>query len=611
MQIIYPYDSAELQRKRRILRREYLTAGKPLLKKRIAVLGGSTTSAIVEMLELFLLDYGIEPVFYESEYATYWTESVFPGKEFLSFKPDLIYFHTTSRNITSFPSVGMTVAEIDTLLQEEFARYVKMWDSVSANFPAAVIIQNNFEPPMFRLLGNSDFADRRGRVNFTNRLNMMLADYAAGKKAFYINDIAYAAACYGLDKWLEPKYWDMYKYALAVPAITDFSFNLANIIKSLYGKNKKAIALDLDNTLWGGVISEDGEGHIKIGKEMAIGAAFSEFGEYIKMHKDLGIVLTVASKNDMDMALAGLNHRDSVLKPEDFRIIKASWDGKDKSIEEIASELNIFPESIVFLDDNPAERSIVRANTGAIAPELDEIDNYIRIVDKNAFFEVTTIADDDLNRNAMYEQNALRQSHEKEFKSYGAYLRSLAMTAQITDFAPNDFARITSLVNKSNQFNLTTQRYNEKEIQLVTESADYIRLAGRLTDKFGENGIVSVAIGEMRRELKGDRLQVSLHIRLFLMSCRVLRRGMEKAMFAELYRRCREAGVKTIYGYYYPTVKNAMVKDLYKSFGFKHCQKSGKKTRDNGDEIWELEVTGETPPVTSRYIIIETEGLDI
>ena len=421
----YPFDSGYLLKKKRSIKRQLLSDGSVRIKKKIAVLGGSTTNDIINMLELFLLNYGIEPTFYESEYNRYWQDAVFGNEELDSFSPDLIFVHTSNRNILKYPAITDSKEQTDALFSEQMKYFETMWEKIAERYHCPVI-QNNFEQPYFRLMGNRDAFDCRGRVNFINRLNTAFADYAASHESFYINDINYVSACYGLDKWSEPSYWHLYKYAMCVPAIPDFAFNLAAIIKSVFGKNKKALVLDLDNTLWGGVVGDDGVDGIEIGQETHMGQVYAEFQKYLGLVKDTGVMLTVCSKNDEENALAGLNHPEGSLKPDDFIMIKANWDNKDRNIEAIATGLNIGQDALVFLDDNPAERAIVSAQLPTVAvPEMERPEDYIRVVDRSRFFEITAFSSDDLKRNEMYKENAVRAAQQAQFTDYGEYLHTL------------------------------------------------------------------------------------------------------------------------------------------------------------------------------------------
>lgn len=573
MSNFYPFDCAEIGKKQKSLKRQILQDGTKRIEKKIAILGGSTTNGIADQLELFLLWQGIKPTFYQSEYNQYWQDAMF-GKELRDFKPDFIFIHTSNRNISAFPEMAMSREETEELLKNQLEHFTSMWDKLRADI-GCPIIQNNMEMPYWRLLGNKDCADIHGRVNFINRINGGFYEYAGTHDNFFIHDINYLSASLGLENWANPLYWNMYKYALAVPLIPEFAFSLSKIFASLLGRNKKVLALDLDNTLWGGVVGDDGVEGIAVGQEVPMGQAYCEFQSYIKAQKQLGVLLTVCSKNDEENAIAGLNHPDGVLKPDDFTLIKANWEPKSINIEQTAKELNLLPESIVFVDDNPAEREIVKKSLGCEAPPMEGIENYIHTLDKGGYFEVTNFSEDDLKRGEMYKQNAERAKMQSAFADYGEYLDSLEMKAEITDFSPINLARITQLTNKSNQFNVTTKRFTPAEMEQTYNSADYIRLCGRLEDKFGDNGIVSVVIGKKQRAV--------LDIELWLMSCRVLKRDMEYAMLDELVRTAREQGIAEIIGNYYPTAKNGMVKGLFADFGFEKIHEDGE-----GNTKWRL-----------------------
>ena len=579
-QLEYPYDSDYILRKKKAIRRELLAReGINYIEKKIAILGGSTTSDIKLILELFLLNYGIKPEFYESEYNQYYEDAVFGNPELEEFKPDLVFVHTTTRNIANFPAITDTPEQIDALLDETMARFEQIWKSLAEKYKCT-IIQNNFEQPFYRLLGNSDFTNIHGRLNFINRLNDRFCAYAQSHQNFFINDINYVSAVYGIKKWADPGDWYRYKYALSVSAIPDLAFNLARIIKAVYGRNKKAFALDMDNTLWGGVVGDDGPENIRIGHEDAVSELYTEFQQYIKAHKDLGILLTVASKNDEENALAGLARPDSTLKKDDFLIIKANWDNKDISIANTAKEINIGADSFVFVDDNPVERALVESQIPGISvPEVGAPETYIDIIDSNGFFEVTGISEEDIKRGGMYKANMERAKASASFENYDDYLKSLEMKAEIKPFSPVYMARIAELTNKSNQFNLTTKRCSQAEIENFASDPSYITLYGRLEDKFGDNGVVAVTFGHK----EGD----TFHIDLWLMSCRVLKRGMEFAMMDELITEAKSRNITKIIGYYYPTAKNKMVRDFYELQGFTKISEA-----EDGSTEWLLDLNG-------------------
>lgn len=591
LELQYPFDSEFILKKSKSLKRRLLEENTARIKKKIAVLGGSTTHDVVRILELFLLNQGIEPEFYESEYGMYWEDAMFGNEELNAFAPDMIYIHTSLRNLRSFPEPSDSREAVEEKLAAEYGRFETMWEKLAQERQCPVI-QNNFEYPYFRLMGNQDGADIHGRTYYVNEMNRRFAAYAQEHQNFFINDINYQSAVYGLDEWSAPEYWHMYKYSLCLKAIPWLAHNVANIVKSVFGKNKKSLVLDLDNTLWGGIVGDDGPENLEIGQETNMGQVFAEFQSYVKLLKDYGVMLNVASKNEEENALAGLNHPAGVLRPDDFLLIKANWEPKSLNIEQIAQQLNILPDSLVFADDNPAEREIVRQQTaGVTAPEIGRPEDYIRVLDRGGYFEVTSLSDDDRKRNEMYQANLKREQQQASFADYADYLRSLEMTGVVRPFEPVYMGRIAQLTNKSNQFNLTTQRFTQAQIEQMAADEKYITLYGKLADKFGDNGVVSVVIAEKNGNCA--------HIRLWLMSCRVLKRDMELAMLDGLAERCLAEGISTLYGYYYPTAKNNMVREFYGQLGFERISED-----EAGNTGWKLSLTG----YENKNHVIEVEN---
>jgi len=573
-ELLYPFDPNYILENKRKIKKQLLEESDNFIDKKIAILGGYTTSAIKQILELFLLNNGIKADFYESEYNKFYEDAIFDNEELKNFNPDIIYVCTSIRNIIAFPKLD---EDPNTYLDNEINKYHNIWNSLKQRYNCP-IIQNNFELPNYRLMGNKEVSDIHGKVYFVNRLNMLFNEYAQNNDNFYICDINYLSADYGLKKWSDPFYFHMYKYAVNVNAIPYLSFNVANIIKSIFGKNKKGFVLDLDNTLWGGVIGDDGQDGIKIGPEEPEGQIYSEFQDYLKQHKQLGVLLNIDSKNEYENAISGLNHPDSLLHEDDFVEIKANWNPKDMNFKQIAEELNLLPESLVFVDDNPAERHIVSSQLkGVCAPELDLTQNYITNIDRNGFFEVTTLSSDDIKRNEMYQENILRQKAQASFSDYKDYLLDLKMQGIIKPFESLYYDRIAQLSNKSNQYNLTTRRYTVNEIEDISNDDQYISLYGKLIDRFGDNGLVSVVIGKCNNDI--------CHIDLWIMSCRVLKRDLEYAMMDELITKCKEKGIKQIRGYYYPTAKNKMVENFYELQGFTLVNKD-----DDGNSQWSYDI---------------------
>ena len=555
----YPLNINYILRKKKLLKRELLNKDN-FIQKNIAILGGSSTSEIVSILEIFLLKNGIKPNFYQSEYNKFYEDALFRTDELAKFNPDIVYIHTTNKNISVYPDIQDSENDIKILFDNELAKYFSIWNSLSKLNCA--IIQNNFEYTTDRPLGNLDFSDIHGRTYFINKLNTAFSENAKNNINLYINDINYLSSYLGLKEWFDRSLWYQAKYALSMNSIPELAFNISKIINSIFGITKKCLVLDLDNTCWGGVIGDDGIDGIVIGKETALAESFTSFQMYVKELRQRGITLAVCSKNDFENAKEGFDHPETVLKFSDFTVFKANWTDKYLNILDIAKELNIGIDSIVFIDDNPVERELVSSQLSNITvPNIGEnIESFIEYIDKNGYFEPVTLIDDDINRNRYYEDNKKRTLDEASFKSYDDFLLSLKMTASIKIFSSLYLDRITQLTNKTNQFNLTTKRYTAGEIKNISESKDYLKIYGKLSDKYGDNGLIAIIIGNIKSN--------KCHIDLFLMSCRILKRGMEFAMLDELIKQCSEKEINEIIGYYYKTAKNSMVSDLYNQLGF-------------------------------------------
>jgi FkbH-like protein len=551
----------DLMRKRRSLRRE-LSAQSGLRPIRIAVLGGSTTNELIDLLELHLLDAEFQPTFHQSEYGQFYEEAVHNTAVLQAFKPDLVYIHTSYRNVQDPPRVSATEEDLAFSVEAQLNRYRQIWHSLHDSL-SCQIIQNNFELPPFALLGNLDAVVPGGLTRFYLALNQAFQREVATRSWLTLQDVHTLSAQMGLSQWFDSGRWFSYKLLLTVEAHVSISRSLTSIVKAIYGRSSKVLVLDLDNTIWGGVIGDDGVDKIHIGRETALAEAFTAFQEYCLTLRGRGVLLAVCSKNDLAVAQSGFAHPDSVLKLEHISAFRANWNPKHENILSLAQELNLGVDSFVFADDNPAERAIVRAQVPGIAvPELgSDPANYIAILQAGRYFEPLSFSHEDLARAEQYAGNSQRAAIQATFADYGEYLQSLEMVAEIGRFVPVYLERITQLINKTNQFNLTTRRYTLAEMEAIADDRSYIGLYGRLTDRFGDNGLVSVVLGRLEGK--------AMHLELWLMSCRVLKRDMELAMLDTIVQEAQSAGVATIVGTYIPTKKNGMVSDFYSSLGFK------------------------------------------
>ena len=584
------YSVEDLLLKRRSLHRQ-LSAVEGLRELRVAVLGGSSTNELVNLLELHLLSSGFRPVFYTSEYGRFYEEAVHDVQALFDFKPEIIYLHTSYRNVENLPPLSCTEEDLPSYISAELKRYRAIWDSLE-RIANCQIIQNNFEMPPHALLGNMDAAASAGASRFYMLLNMAFAQEAAQRPRLFLQDVHGLSARIGLRHWFDwNRYWS-YKLLLMPDANLELTRSLTSIIKAMFGRSSKVLVLDLDNTLWGGVIGDDGVDRIQIGRETAVAEAYTAFQEYCLSLRNRGILLAICSKNEDEIAKSGLNHPSSILKLEHFSCFKANWRPKHENIREIAEELSLGIDSFVFVDDNPAEREIVRSQVPAVAvPDVgSDVTRYAEIIERGRYFEPAALLREDLQRAELYASNSRRQTEQSRFATYGEYLDSLEMTAEIDRFKPVYLERIAQLTNKTNQFNLTTRRYTPSEISTVADDANHIGIYGKLGDRFGDNGLVSVVLGSVKAS--------ELHIDLWLTSCRVLKRDMETAMLDVLVARAKEKQLDSIVGYYFPTVKNGMVADHYEKLGF-----IPKSTYEiPGSSVWSLVIKDYQP--RNRHIRI-------
>jgi FkbH-like protein len=580
------YSAIDLLQKRRRFSRE-LRASEGLRSIRIAVLGGTTTSEIVDLMELVLLAGRFDPVFYQSDYNRFFEDAVLEPEKLKAFQPDLVYIHTHYKNIRNLPKISDSETEFQAALEAELGRFQAVWSSLH-QFVGCQVIQNNFEHPP-SLLGNHDAVVSGGPVRFVHQLNLEFAKHAANDSRLLIHDLNAVAARIGLNQWFDWNRWFSYKILTTPEASLAIARSVTAMICAVRGASKKCLVLDLDNTLWGGVIGDDGLEKIQIGKETAVAEAYTAFQEYCLALRSRGVLLAVCSKNNEEVAKSGFTHPSSILKLEHFSAFRANWDPKHDNLRSIALELNLGLDSFVFVDDNPAERAIVAAQLPEVTvPDVgDEVALYPSILQAGHYFESVSLSAEDLSRAELYEKNALRSAAQSKFKDYGEYLDSLEMTAEIEPFRPIYYDRIAQLINKTNQFNLTTKRYTLAEVETIAQAPEYVTLCGKLTDTFGDNGLISAIIGR--------RSNRDLYIDLWIMSCRVLKREMEMAMLDALVDACSERGVTRIVGTYVPSAKNGLVADHYKNLGFLPVPQ-----QEQTGSQWFLEVNGYVP--MSRHI---------
>lgn len=475
-------------------------------------------------------------------------------------------------------------------VENAFAYMKAVADNLSQSLTGPVMVQT-LVAPVEPLFGNLDAAEPTSPYAMVQSLNRMILDWV-GESDTVLVDVARFAAMVGSAQWLDPIHWHSAKLPVApqlVPLLADL---IARTIAAIRGKTRKCLVLDLDNTVWGGVIGDDGLDGIAIGQGSAEGEAFLSVQRAALDLRARGIVIAVSSKNDEAVAWRPFSdHPDMLLKKDHISVFQANWEDKASNIKHIAQSLNIGLDSLVFLDDNPFERELVRRELPFVAvPELtDDPALYATILSSAGYFDAVAVSAEDRKRAEYYQANAERTSMLASSTDLEGYLRSLDMVCTISPFDSIGRARVAQLINKSNQFNLTTRRYTESEVASMEGAADKYTMQVRLADKFGDNGMISVVVF--------DKSAAQWSNDLWLMSCRVLGRRVEEAVLAHVAAAAKSEGVSRLVGTYLPTAKNQMVKGLYERLGFDLVE-----NRPDGATVWELALDSYEPPTLPMMI---------
>lgn len=561
--------------------RNHLTAKAPLagLHKiiKIALLGGATTETLEAPLALSLESIGLGSEIYRSEYNTFAQEMLDGSSPTVAFCPEVAIIVNTPLNLPGWPGHGDSLKQVKQLVDETCHYWLQLCTGLHDRTGCEIIL-NNFHLLPTRPLGNLGAKLPWEANNFIRRVNLELGTSAPAY--VHINDVETLSARYGVLRWFDPRYWFHAKQPVSFECLVHYVRNTVNIIGALFGRTSKCLVLDLDNTLWGGVVGDDGTDGIVIGEGDAVGEAFKTFQEYVFKLKQRGVLLAVCSKNEESNALEPFHNRtEMILKRDDFVSFKANWLPKPDNLRAIANELNIGIDSLVFVDDNPAEREHVRQRLPEVkVVELsDDPAEYPVLLDETGFFEVATLSPEDLQRTKQYASNLQRTKLQESAGDYASYLSSLQQKAVIRPFEEAYLDRITQLINKSNQFNLTTLRQSRSQVEKLMQSPDTLTAYVKLTDCFGDNGLISVFFAHLDNN--------ELCIDGWLMSCRVLKRGVEQLLCNYIIEKSRSMGVSVLRGSYIPTPKNGLVRDHYQSLGFTNTA-----IGDDSSTHWKMEV---------------------
>lgn len=551
----------------------------PLSPFRLGILSNGTTDFVADEIPAAAARHGVALEIIQPDFDQVMQVAMNPDSEVNRLRPDAVLLAVDHRWF-AFDAVSDGPGNV---LDQGLERLFAAADAIRNNCGAAVIYQT-LAAPGPTLFGSYDRRVPTTQLALIEAANARIVERAAATGS-YVLDVAHLAARIGSDAWFDPTQWAAYKVPFSPRCNGAYADLLGRLLGAIRGKSRKCLVLDLDNTLWGGVVGDDGVAGLTVGAGSALGEAFLDVQKMALALRDRGIVLAVASKNDHAVAIKALEeHPELLIRPNHLAVIQANWSDKPDNLEAIARTLSIGVDALVFLDDNPAERAQVRAALPAVAvPELPSDPAWFPwFLASAGYFEAVAYSDEDRLRADSYGANARRAEVQATTHDFGDYLSSLGMTLSVSEFDAPGRIRITQLINKTNQFNLTTRRYTETEVIDVESRSDRLGLQARLSDRFGDLGMIGVVICEIEGDGGGAR---SAHIDTWLMSCRVLGRKVEEGMLTALADALRSRGVGDITAEYRATAKNHIVADHYDRLGFTLTEE-----RDSGDRFYRADL---------------------
>jgi FkbH-like protein len=572
-------DYSSLLSLRKVIRRQRTGPGPSL---RLAVLGGPTTTQLVWLIDAFLAASGIEAEIWEGEYGTFRQALLLPDPGLEAFRPQLLFLATGARDVAALPAFSMDSAAVEEMAHAEFAEWSRLWRTAHERW-GCQIIQNTFDASPWDVVGHLANRLPTAKSHYLARLNRMFAEQ--GPAHVLMHDLQ-AVAMEAGRSWFDPRFYHDAKMPCGPESLVPYAHSVSSILRAVLGKSRKVLVLDLDNTLWGGVIGDDGLGGIRFGQGSAEGESYLAFQRYVKELSARGVLLAVCSKNQPENAREPFEkHPEMLLRLGDFACFVANWNNKADNLRAIAKDLNLGIDSLVFVDDNPAERAVVRRFVPEVAvPDLPEDPaGYVEALARHRYFEVVSLTGEDLQRSRYYAQDRQRAQLRATAADMDGFLASLDMTSIVEPLTPVNLDRATQLINKSNQFNLTTRRHTLAETTRMAASDRWVTLTLTLRDKFGDNGLIAVVLGELEGE--------ALRIDTWVMSCRVLMRGMERFTLNCLCEAAARKGAGKLVGHYRPTAKNGMVKDHYENLGFARVAEAA-----DGATTWERPLGDGAPP---------------
>ena len=552
---------------------------------KLAVLGSSTTNLLVPVLQALCLRDRIGAEIYEAPYGSIEPEIWDANSGLARFKPGIVMLVMHWRDLNLAAVTENEQAWIGQFVEERKANWKRLSDSFGCH-----IIQPSFDYPAGEPYGHLASVLPGGRTRVIDLLNLRLREEAPANVS--ILDVAAAQREAGTKRWEDPSAWSRYRQHPATEALPELVEAYMSHVRAVLGLSRKVLVTDLDNTLWSGVIGEDGLDGIGLGPGSPEGEAHLQLQRYMLDLKRRGILLAVCSKNNPeDAQLPFLRHPHTALRLEDFAAFRANWDDKASNLRAIAKELSLGLDSFVFLDDNPLECEWIRSQL----PEVAVVDlgtspfHFVHQLDRGHYFEALSLSREDLVRADQYRVEAQREGLRASAASLDDFLQKLQLEAAVEEITAKNLVRVTQLVNKTNQFNVTTRRYTEAQMRAMAQDPRGWAGAYQMSDRMGSYGLIGVLI--CRPADPGSAWEIDT----WLMSCRTLGRQMEKFMFDRLVEAAVERRIKRIVGVYLPTAKNGLVKELYDQMGFRRFAESADEVR------YEFDVPA-TPAVTATHV---------
>jgi FkbH-like protein len=562
---------------------------------RVAVLGTCTTQYYAAVLRGIGKAAGFPVVTYEPDYNTLHQTVLDERSGLYAFRPDVVVFLTAVQGLRDV-LLPTDLRDRPAAADREAEQLASLVHKAS-RIPGVTVVVNEFVIPYERAWGNFSAHVGGSLQNVVGRINERLRSVAAGSANVYTVDCDHVASWLGKRAWFDERIWFYSKSFCHPEALPHVAGQALDIVRAVKGKSLKCIALDLDNVLWGGTIGDDGLEGIRLG-DLGEGEAFVQFQLWLKELRARGIILGVCSKNDEEKALEPFRrHGDMVLKETDISCFIANWQDKAANLRALAKRLNIGLDSILFIDDSAFERNLVRELAPeACVPEMPEDPaDFVPYLESLNLFETAQFSEEDRKRADFYRSNVLRDAEQQQFTTVDEYLVSLQGEALFERFDGHNLPRIAQLVQRTNQFNLTTIRHSAEELRQFADDPQYLPFYVTLADRFGDNGLISVVIGKHQR----DRLDLVS----WLMSCRVISRRREEFVLDQLVEAARETGIAALRGRYVPTKKNHLVAEHYARLGFRLIDE-----QPDGTTTWELSVEDYVPsgaPIERKVLELE------